>query len=82
MRGERGGTTGVSDRRVGEKRERETLTHVWTKKHTGKRPDNAEDTSGARDRAKEHEYMYINEYMQTVRTVTTDENGETDADAY
>ena len=39
------------DRRVGEKRERErereseTLTHVWTKKHTGKRPDNAEDTS-------------------------------------
>ena len=63
------------------KRERGTLTHVWTKKHTGKRPVNAEDTSGARDKAKEHEYMYINEYMQTNQTVTTDQAGETDADA-
>ena len=62
-------------------RERETLTHVWTKKHTGKRAVYAEDTSGARDRAKEHEYMYINEYMQTNQTVTTDQAGETDADA-
>ena len=55
------------DRRAGERkgRERETPTHVWTKKHTGKRPVNAEDISGAGDRAKEHEYMYIDGYMQT-----------------
>ena len=49
VRGEIGGTTGVLDRGIGEKRERErereTLTHVWTKKHTGKRPGNTKDTS-------------------------------------
>ena len=43
MRGERGGTIGVLDRRAGEREGgRETLTHVWAKKHTGKRPVNAE----------------------------------------
>ena len=61
--------------------QREMLTHVCTKEHTGKRPVNAGDTSGAGDRAKEHEYMYINESMQTNQTVTTDQAGETDADA-
>ena len=61
--------------------QREMLTHVCTKEHTGKRPVNAGDTSGAGDRAKEHEYMYINKYMQTKQMVTTDQAGETDADA-
>ena len=42
---------------IEKERKRETLTHVWTKKRTGKRPVNTEDTSGAGDRAKEHEYM-------------------------
>ena len=61
VRGERGGTTGVLDRRAGIRRVKEggTLACIWAEKHTGTRPVNAEDTSGARDRAKGHEYMYI-----------------------
>ena len=47
----------------------------------GKAARQRRNTSGAGDRAKEHEYMYINEYMQTNQTVTTDQAGETDADA-
>ena len=70
-----------TEEQVRKRGERERDAHArMDKKHTGKRPVNAEDTSGARDRAKEHEYMYINEYMQTNQTVTTDQAGETDAD--
>ena len=55
VRGERGRTTGVLNRRAGDRRgkERERPAYVWAKKHTGTRPVNAEDTSGARDRAKD-----------------------------
>ena len=50
VRGERGGTTGVFDRRVDEKRgerERETRTRGDKEAHPGKRLGNAEDTSWA-----------------------------------
>ena len=57
------------------------LVHVGTKKHTGKRPGDAEGTGCAEDSIQEHKYMYINMYMQTIRTVTTDQAGETDVDA-
>ena len=57
------------------------LVHVGTKKHTGKRPGNAEDTGCAEDRIQEHKYTYINMCMRMNQTVTTDQSGETDEDA-
>ena len=48
------------DQSAGEKRgetERDALARM-DKKHTGKRPVGAEDTSGARHGAKEHENVY------------------------
>ena len=53
------------------------LVHKGTKKHIGKRPGNAKDTSRARDKIQEHKYMYIDDSRQD----TTDQTGETDADA-
>ena len=67
--------------REGRERDRETLAHVGTKKHTGKRHGNAEDTGCVEARIQEHKYMYINMCVQTNQTVTTNQAGETDADA-
>ena len=69
VRVERGGTAGVLDRRAGDRRgkERGTLAYVWAKKHTRTRPVDAEDTSGARDRAKGARiYVYLRMYADYI----------------
>ena len=92
MRVERGGTTGVLDRRAGEKRgERERLVHVETRKHTQESGLATQKTRVEQKTGNEstsirilirRTSMYINEYKQTNQTVATNQAGKTDADAY
>ena len=71
------------DRRVGEKRERERDARTHRDKEArGEHSPATQETRVEQETGyKNHESMYINMYMQTVRTVTTDQTGETDADA-
>ena len=62
-------------------RERDAHTRMNKEAH-GKRGLATQETRVEQETGyKNHESMYINMYMQTVRTVTTDQTGETDADA-
>ena len=71
-----------TEEQVRKRGKRERLAHVWTKKHTGKAARQRRGHKWSRRQSKEHEYMYMNMGMQTNQTVTTDQAGETDADAY
>ena len=78
----RGGTTGVLGRRASDrrgKRKRCSLTYE-RRERTETWPVNAEDTNGHRDR-ETRMYIYIHESVQNTQAVTTDQAGETDADA-
>ena len=83
VRGERGGTTGVLNQRAGDRRgeERDRPAYVWAKKRAGTRPVNIEDTSGARDGAKDTNICIFTNKYRTREQLQPIRPAETDADA-
>ena len=86
VRGEQGGTTGVLDRGIGENRERErerdAHTHTDKEAHGNAARQHRRHESSRRQSIRTLVYVYIYICMQTIRTVTTDQAGETGADTW